>query len=98
MPRQCFHAIASDPEVTRLVGWPIHRSVGQTQAFLEFSNREWQQWPAGPYLIESRADGRLLGSTGLGFETPVVANTGYVLAQDAWGYGYATEALEAMVV
>ena len=28
------------------------------------------------------------------FETPYRAATGYVLAKDAWGQGYATEALE----
>lgn len=39
----------------------------------------------------------LLGSTGLAFETPTRAMTGYVLAKDAWGKGYATEALKAMV-
>jgi RimJ/RimL family protein N-acetyltransferase len=38
----------------------------------------------------------MLGSTGLGFETPQQAATGYVLARDAWGAGYATEALAAM--
>src|SRR5262249_46048648 len=58
---------------------------------------EWQRWPAGPYLIESRDSGRLLGGTGLGFETPYRAATGYVLARDAWGSGYATEALRAVV-
>lgn len=47
-------------------------------------------------MIESRGNGRLLGSTGLAFESPTVASTGYVLAQDAWGSGYATEALTAM--
>jgi RimJ/RimL family protein N-acetyltransferase len=48
-------------------------------------------------LIESRNDGRLLGSTGLSFETPFRAATGYVLARDSWGLGYATEALRAIV-
>ena len=31
------------------------------------------------------------------FETPARAATGYVLARRAWGNGYATEALGAMV-
>ena len=31
------------------------------------------------------------------FETRFRASTGYVLARDAWGHGYATEALGAMV-
>ena len=86
---------ASDPEVTRYLGWPRHRTIDDTRAFVEFSRHEWQRWPAGPYLAWSR-DGRLLGGTGLAFETPTRAATGYVLARDAWGCGLATEALAAM--
>ena len=92
-----FERYASDPEVTGFLGWPRHRSIQDTEAFLQFSAREWERWPAGPYLIVSRADGRLLGGTGLGFETAHEAVTGYVLARDAWGKGYATEALGAMI-
>lgn len=88
---------AGDPEVTKFLGWPIHRSIEDTRAFLSFSNDDWRRWPAGPYLIESRDDGRLLGGTGLGFDSRETASTGYVLARDAWGFGYATEALGAMV-
>lgn len=92
-----FSRYASDPEVTRYLGWPRHRSVSDTKSFLAFSDAEWDRWPAGPYLIESRADGCLLGSTGLAFETPSNAATGYVLARDVWGLGYATESLGAVV-
>lgn len=88
---------AGDPEVTRYVGWPAHRSISSTRAFLAVSDAEWSRWPAGPYLVESRSDGALLGGTGLGFETPFRASTGYIFARDAWGHGYATEALQAMV-
>jgi ribosomal-protein-alanine N-acetyltransferase len=92
-----FARYASDPEVTRFMSWPAHRSLADTRAFLAFSEAEWSRWPAGPYLVRSRADGALLGSTGLAFETPHRAQTGYVLARDAWGRGYATEALRAIV-
>ena len=92
-----FSRYASDPEVTRFLGWPRHRSIEETRSFLAFSDAAWQRWPAGPYLIESRKGQQLLGGTGLGFESPTLAMTGYVLARDAWGYGYATEALDAMV-
>jgi ribosomal-protein-alanine N-acetyltransferase len=91
-----FTRYAGDPEVTRYLGWETHQTVRDTRAFLEFCDREWARWPAGPYMIESRADGSLLGGTGLGFETPEQATTGYVLARDAWGKGYATESLIAM--
>jgi ribosomal-protein-alanine N-acetyltransferase len=94
---EVFERYASDPEVTRFLGWPRHHSVAETQAFLTFSTSEWERWPAGPYLIRSRADGRLVGGTGLGFETSEQAVTGYVLARDEWGRGYATEALRAVM-
>lgn len=88
---------AGDPEVTRYMAWPTHKTLADTQVFLDFSKREWQRALAGPYLIRSRDDGRLLGSTGLAFEPGHQVMTGYVLAQAAWGKGYATEALRAMV-
>jgi [ribosomal protein S5]-alanine N-acetyltransferase len=88
---------AGDAEVTRFVGWPRHASIHDTAAFVDFSASEWARWPVGPLLIESRSDGSLLGSTGLAFETPTQASTGYVLARDAWGFGYASEALAAVL-
>ena len=91
-----FERYANDPEVTRFLAWPMHNSIDDTRAFLEFSDAEWDRWPAGPYLICSLTDGSLLGSTGLAFEVPFRATTGYVLARDSWGQGYATEALIAM--
>ena len=91
-----FQRYASDAEVTRYLAWPMHTSLDDTHAFLEFSNAEWARWPAGPYLICALADGSLLGSTGLAFEVPFRATTGYVLARDSWGQGYATEAILAM--
>ena len=91
-----FERYASDAEVTRYLAWPMHTTVDDTRAFLEFSDAEWDRWPAGPYLICALADGHLLGSTGLAFEDPFRATTGYVLAKDSWGQGFATEALLAM--
>jgi [ribosomal protein S5]-alanine N-acetyltransferase len=92
-----FARYASDPDVTRYMGWPRHTSVEHTRAFLEFSDGEWERWETGPLLVFSRADGALLGASGLTMETQWRAVTGYVLARDAWGRGYATEALRAMV-
>ena len=91
-----FARYASVAEVVKYVGWPQHRSVADTRAFLALSDAAWEEWPAGPYLVRSRADGSLLGGTGLDFETPHRASTGYVLARDAWGRGIATEATLAM--
>jgi [ribosomal protein S5]-alanine N-acetyltransferase len=92
-----FARYAGDPGVTRYLSFATHRSVDDARAFISFSDAEWARWPAGPFLIEARTDGMLLGGTGLLFETPQRAMTGYVFAKDAWGHGYATEALTAIV-
>ena len=95
-----FHRYASDRDVTRYLSWPTHRSVADTLAFIALSDEEWRRWPAGPYLVLTRENGRseeLVGSTGLFYKSATRAITGYVFARDAWGQGYATEALEAMV-
>jgi ribosomal-protein-alanine N-acetyltransferase len=90
-----FARYASDPDATRFMSFPRHRDVEEARQFLAASDAQWAAWPAGPYLIESRA-GVLLGATGFDFEDALTAQTGYVLARDAWGHGYATEALQAL--
>ena len=95
--QEIFDRYASDQEVVTYLSFPRHRTIADTEFFLSISNREWSECPSGPYLIRSKADGALLGGTGLSFETRWRAMTGYVLARNSWGLGYATEALEAMV-
>lgn len=100
---EIFERYAGDPEVTRFLGWPTHQTVADTEGFISFSTSQWERERMGPYLIRSRENGLLLGSTGLGLmhteksDKTYRAMTGYVLATDAWGQGYATEALSAMV-
>jgi len=92
-----YSVYSSDEDVTRWLGWHMHQSIQDTQKFLAFSMSEWERWPAGPYIVESRTDGSILGSTGFGFETAYRASTGYVLAKCAWNKGYATEAMRSVV-
>jgi ribosomal-protein-alanine N-acetyltransferase len=92
-----FRRYACDPVATLYLSWPTHLSIEQTRAFIAWDETEWQKWPGGNYLIFPRGEDRLLGGTGLSFQSPTVAVTGYVFAQDAWGQGFATESLQAMV-
>lgn len=92
-----FQRYGSDADVARYLAWPRHASLDDTLQFVSMSDADWARGPVGPYLIESRETGLLLGSTGLMVRKPELAVTGYVLARDAWGQGYATEALRAMI-
>jgi ribosomal-protein-alanine N-acetyltransferase len=91
-----FENYAGDPLIGQYLAWPIHNTVSDTEEFIEFSDSEWTKWPAGPYLIFLRDGSELIGSTGLAFEGFKRASTGYVIARQHWGFGYATEALHAI--
>lgn len=90
-----FERYSSDAEVTRYVGWPRHVCLDDTRSYLAASESGWQRDGIGAYVIF--AEGCLLGGTGLLSQSATHAETGYVLARDAWGRGFATEALRAMV-
>lgn len=92
-----FSRYAADPIVGRLLSWPLHRNLDDTRDFVRFSREQWRRDQLGPLLIFRRATGALLGSTGLALETVHTASTGYVLARDCWGLGYATESLSAIL-
>jgi ribosomal-protein-alanine N-acetyltransferase len=91
-----FSRYGSDPAVTRFLGWRPHVSVEESKLLLACCDAEWAQCGVGCYLIQSREDGELIGSVSLRLVSAQQAATGYVLARDAWGRGYATEALHAM--
>jgi ribosomal-protein-alanine N-acetyltransferase len=92
-----FERYASVQDVARYLAWPRHQSIADTEAFIDFSDIEWRLQGCGPYLVLSRDSGVLLGSTGVSIAAGHEAETGYVFARDAWGHGYATESLNAMV-
>ena len=93
-----FTRYASDASVTRYMSFRRHESIDDTRTFLDFSRMEWLANGCGPYLVLLRESGLLLGSTGLALSAQFdEAETGYVFARDAWGRGYATESLTAMV-
>lgn len=92
-----FENYAADPEAVKYMAWPRHRNLEDSIAFILHAIAEWEKGRGVCYLITDRETGVLLGSTGLDLETPLRASTGYILRKDAWGRGYATEALNAMV-
>ena len=92
-----FNRYAGDPEVTRYLSWPRHKSISDSKAFIRFSIESWSKWQAGPYLVWNRKDKQLLGSTGFAFESAERISAGYVFAKDSWGKGYATESMLAIL-
>lgn len=92
-----FARYASDADVTRLLAWPRHRDLGDTLAFLAWSDACWARDGVGPYLVTTPDGAEVLGSTGLERVDATSARVGYLLVPVAQGRGLATEALRGVV-
>jgi RimJ/RimL family protein N-acetyltransferase len=80
------------------------------QAVVESWQQRWEANGMGPFVIESRRDGRFLGRTGIlvwdvrTWRHTTIAEAGpfaqpelgWALVRAAWGNGYATEAARAV--
>jgi ribosomal-protein-alanine N-acetyltransferase len=79
-----FQRYSSLLEVTRFLGWPRHQSLADSNAFIRFSDTEWENNHLGPLLCFDRQSGEFIGSTGLAMEDQRVASTGCVIAPGFW--------------
>jgi [ribosomal protein S5]-alanine N-acetyltransferase len=93
---EIYDAYARDEEVTRYIVWRPHRSLEETRSYVA---RVMEAWATATghrsWVIERRADGRLLGMIG-GVHDAYGVKVGYVLARAFWGNGVMTEALRAV--
>jgi len=94
---EIFSQYANDAEVTKYMSWPRHNSVKVTEEVVEFWIEQWKGSSGGAYLIADKSTDEILGSTGFELINNHTGSTGYVLARDQWGKGYATEASMSMV-
>ncbi len=85
-------AWASDPEVNRYMPYPLHKSIEDTRAWIASITPDMLEF--GFYRKDS---GQLIGTGGVGKNEEGMHTLGYNLRRDAWGYGYATEAAQAML-
>lgn len=93
-----FAAMNADPRVMEFFPAPL--TDEESAAFLGRLRAELASEPFGPYAVERREDGALLGYVGLhrvSFEGPLhnQIEIGWRLRFDAWGQGYASEAATA---
>lgn len=94
------HAYGSDPEVVEFVPWGPNTEQ-DSRDFIANTVADRTEDPRLDWVfaIVPRDTGRLIGTVGLYVRASDEgqAMLGYVLAPDAWGKGYATEASRAMV-
>ena len=91
-----FLKYAQDLEVTKYLIWAPHSSIAQTKEFIQSCVQRVADGDTFPRVIEIKSNHELIGMIDLRI-VKHRADFGYVVAQDYWGEGYATEALKAVV-
>jgi RimJ/RimL family protein N-acetyltransferase len=91
-----YDRYASDPEVRSFLLFPPPKGVEDSNEFIERCLSVWKKGTAYPYAIERSGDGEFLGMVEIRMEGHK-ADIGYVIARDAWGQGYASEAAKVLV-
>jgi RimJ/RimL family protein N-acetyltransferase len=88
---EAYAEMNANPDVMRYIDAAQDREA----AFRSFCANigHWEVRGYGPWAMEERATGRLVGRAGLLFwETKPGLEVGYAVHPSAWGKGYATEA------
>ena len=94
-----FRNWASDPEVTKFLTWPPHKSAEVTKLLLEDWSKEYEKDNYYQWGIELKAIGEVIGTisvVGLKEEIDMV-HIGYCIGQVWWHQGIMTEALSAII-
>jgi RimJ/RimL family protein N-acetyltransferase len=99
----------ADEEVMRFIGLGRTSSFDESRAHVEWMQRAWSEDGFGAFVVVRRADAATLGHVGLFAWDPATwrpgirseigdhaeIELGWMLARDAWGCGYASEAAAA---
>lgn len=95
-----YAAICADREVMRWIGDGTTRTVEECAASIKRFEQMWEERGFGPFAVELRRTGRLVGFNG--FLSPdflpeilPAVEIGWRLARNVWGQGLATEGAAA---
>jgi len=89
----------SNTEVSKYVTWEPHKTLSDAEAFIEFALNQYEKKDIAPWGIEYKENGKLIGTIDFVSWQPQhkIAEIGYVISQDYWGKGIATEAANGVI-
>ena len=86
-----------DPDVSRYVTWPRHRSAADAVAYLKYAIEAAEKGHELTWVITLRSSHDVIGATSLRVQGPHRVELGYALRRSSWGQGFATETGRAVV-
>jgi len=88
-----------DPEVARYVTWPEHKSIEDSQTFLDFVMARYEKGDYHIRAIVEKSSGKMIGTIDFvkGIHPHNWAELAYVLNRSYWGRGIMTQAAKAVL-
>lgn len=93
---EAVHSFASDPDVSRFIGWPLTHSLEETTTYVEEMIRRDKSGSHIYANIIEKSTNKIVG-TAMVFNFNKVAKhaeIGYVFHKDVWGRGFCTETVK----
>ena len=92
---QSIYHYSSDPEVTKYVLFPTHKSIEDTKAFIKLNLEKYEKGEIACWGVTIKNTGELIGTADFVWWNldHKKAEVGYCYAKEHWNKGYASEAL-----
>ncbi|NJK57865.1 MAG: GNAT family N-acetyltransferase [Pleurocapsa sp. SU_5_0] len=91
-----FEHYAQDQEVSKYMTWRPHKSICETDEYVDRCISSWADHSAFSYVVEQKENAQLIGMIEIRLNQ-FKADLGYVLTKSEWGKGYTPEALQALI-
>jgi len=94
-----MYEYGSNEDLTKYVIWETHKNLSDSKEFIEFVRTQYENKKVSPWGIELKENGKFIGTIDFVSWQPDhhAAEIGYVLSQDYWGKGIATEAANEVI-
>jgi RimJ/RimL family protein N-acetyltransferase len=98
--RALYESYGSDPEVAKYMVWPVAKRAEDMEGFVRDAISAFEDETSYEYVILQRESGIVIGGCGIRRASPKSDHHfifGFCLARSAWGRGFATESVKAVV-
>jgi ribosomal-protein-alanine N-acetyltransferase len=96
---QALFDVASEPEVTRYITWETHRTLDDSQRFIQVVHNWYDRQEVLYWGVLRKSDLKLIGTCGIFEWVPrdARAELSYTLGRPHWGQGFASEIVSILV-
>lgn len=93
-----MYEYSKDADVTRYLTWSPHSSVKETERYVKLLGKKYENGVFWDFALILKENNRMIGTCGYtsADDKSNSVEIGYVLAQDMWGMGLATEAAKCV--